>query len=73
MSLIMLALVIYVGLYVFLSVPSVQQDVKDLVCSEMSKLLGGRVEMESLVFSPFSEVKLSGVKLVAPPEKNVRS
>lgn len=62
----MLALVIYVGLYVFLSVPSVQQDVKDLVCSEMSKLLGGRVEMESLVFSPFSEVKLSGVKLVAP-------
>lgn len=62
----MLALVIYVGLYVFLSVPSVQQDVKDIVCKEMSKLLGGRVEMESLFFSPFSEVKLLGVTLVSP-------
>ncbi len=59
-ALIVLLVVVYVGLYVVLSIPSVQNKVKTKVCEEVSTLLGGKLEIESLNIHPFSEVILTG-------------
>lgn len=63
MSLIVLLVLVYVGLYVVLSVPSVQNKVKDRICSETSRLLGGTIGIRNLTVRPFSEVILSDVTL----------
>lgn len=65
-SLIVLVSVVYVGLYVLLSVPSVQQKVKVSICNELSALLGGRLEIDKFTFLPFSEVQLTGLSLTSP-------
>ena len=66
MTLIVFLVVLYVVLYVVLSVPSVQDKVKVKVCSELSSVLGGRLEVDDLAVSPFSEVMLTGVSLHSP-------
>lgn len=66
MTLIVLVVVVYVGLYVILSVPSVQRKIKEKVCEETSGLLGGKIGVESLSVRPFSEVMLTGVTLDSP-------
>lgn len=66
MSLIVLVLVVYVALYIFLSVPSVQQKVKTVACDELSQLLGGRLDMDRLYLRPFSEIRLTDVSLASP-------
>lgn len=63
MSLILLLVIVYVGLYVVLSVPSVQNRVKQRICEETSVFLGGKLEIESLTILPFSEVILNNVSL----------
>lgn len=63
MSLIVLGIVVYVGLYVVLSIPSMQNKIKEKVCNEASLFLGGRLDIESLVIRPFSEVILMGASL----------
>ncbi|MDE5795212.1 MAG: hypothetical protein K2I08_10885, partial [Muribaculaceae bacterium] len=62
----MLLVVVYSGLYIVLSVPSVQNKVKEKVCEEASAYLGGKLGIESLSIRPFSEVILSGVTLLTP-------
>ncbi len=69
MSVIVLLVVVYVGLYVVLSIPSVQNKVKIKVCEETSSLLGGDLQVESLSLHPFSEVILSGASLRSPEGK----
>lgn len=64
--LIVLGFVVYVGLYILLSVPSVQQRVKVGVCSELSTLLGGSLCIDKFIITPFSEVKIKGVSLTSP-------
>lgn len=66
MTLILLLVGVYVGLYVVLSIPSVQLSIKDRICKETSKLLGGSLEIRSLMVRPFSEVLLTGVSLDSP-------
>ncbi|MDE6553791.1 MAG: translocation/assembly module TamB [Muribaculaceae bacterium] len=66
MTLIVLLVAIYVGLYVVLSVPSVQLRLKEMICKETSGFLGGRLEIDRLTVRPFSEVLLSGVSLDSP-------
>lgn len=66
MTLILLIVVVYSGLYVILSIPKVQDKVKERVCREVSPLLGGKLEIDNLIFYPFSEVVLSGVRLYSP-------
>ena len=66
MTLIVLSVVVYVGLYVILSVPSVQQKIKEMICEETSGILGGKIGIESLSVRPFSEVMLTGVTLDSP-------
>lgn len=65
-TLILLALVVYIGLYILLSLPSVQNKVKNIACGELSSLLGGRLEIDRLSISPFSEVLLNDVVLKSP-------
>ncbi len=65
-SVIMLVLAIYVGLYVLLSLPSVQEKIKNTACEELSPLLGGNLYIEQLSFQPFSELVLKGVSLRSP-------
>lgn len=73
MSVIVLLVVVYLGLYVVLSIPAVQNKVKEKVCEETSKLLGGDLKMESLTIHPFSEVILSGVSLYSPENEKCAS
>ncbi len=62
----MLAVIVYGGLYILLSIPSFQQKVKKIACEETSALLGGKVTVEELTLQPFSEVILKGVSLISP-------
>lgn len=66
MTVIVLFVVLYAGLYVVLSVPSVQEWVKERVCRELSTLFGGDLTISSLTVRPFSEVLLSDVALASP-------
>ncbi len=66
MSLIVFLVVVYVGLYVVLSIPSVHEKVKTRVCDEVSTLLGGKLQIESLKIRPFSEVILQDASLYSP-------
>lgn len=66
MSVIVLLVVIYVGLYVVLSIPSVQNKVRERVCTEMSGLLGGELGIRHLTVNPFSEVILTDITLDSP-------
>lgn len=65
-SVILLLLAVYVGLYVLLSIPSVQNRVRSLVCKELSSLLGGNLDIDRLTITPFSEVVLKDVSLTSP-------
>ncbi len=66
MSLIVLLVIVYLGLYIVLSVPSVQIKFKDKICEEASNFLGGSLGIESLNIRPFSEVILTDVTLASP-------
>ncbi|MDE6290817.1 MAG: hypothetical protein K2M16_04735, partial [Muribaculaceae bacterium] len=66
MTLIVLLVIVYVGLYVVLSVPSVQNGVRERACSELSSLLGGDLTIGSLTLRPFSEILLTDVALASP-------
>lgn len=65
-TVIIIAVVIYVGLYIVLSIPSVQRSVKSRVEKETSAFLGSRVEIGSLKIFPFNEVRLSDVDIYTP-------
>lgn len=66
MSLIVLGVVLYSSLYILLSVPSVQNKVKDKVCREASTFLGGELAIRNLSIRPFSEIILNDVSLASP-------
>lgn len=62
----MLVAVIYIGLYVLLSLPSVQNKIRNVASKELSVLFGGDLEIERLSITPFSEVLLNNVSLRSP-------
>ncbi len=72
-SVILLLLVVYVGLYVLLSIPAVHNKVKNIACRELSTLLGGNLEIDKLSIAPFSEVVLEGVFLKSPTQEQCAS
>lgn len=57
---------LYVGLYVALSIPSVQNKIKTEVEREASNFLGAELKIDNLMVMPFSELKLRGVTLFTP-------
>ncbi len=65
-TVIVIAVTVYVGLYIVLSVPSVQRAVKGRVEKETSAFLGSKVEIGSLKIFPFNEVRLSEVEIFTP-------
>ncbi|MDE5585998.1 MAG: AsmA family protein, partial [Muribaculaceae bacterium] len=66
MTLIVLLVTVYLGLYVLLSVPAVQDGIKRRLCGEMSQLLGGAIGIREFNVHPFSEVILHDVSLDSP-------
>lgn len=63
---ILLVVAFYIGLYVVLSIPSVQNSIKEKLESEATSFLGGKVKAGSLEIHPFNEVILSDVSLLTP-------
>lgn len=57
---------VYVLLYAALSLPLVQNCVKDVACSELNRLTGGTFAVERISISPFNKVVLQGVSLRDP-------
>lgn len=66
MSVIVLLVVVYICLYVVLSIPSIQNDIKERISSEVSSLIGGKLSIKTLTFRPFSEVILTNLTLDSP-------
>lgn len=66
MTLIVVLVCVYAGLYVVLSLPAIQNRIKERVCAETSEFLGGRIGIRNLSVRPFSEVILSDVTLDSP-------
>lgn len=57
---------VYLILYILLSVPAVQEDIKGIAEQEATKFLGGEVRINSLTIRPFNELILNGVEVFAP-------
>ncbi len=60
------AVVLYVTLYVILSVPSVQNAIKGRAEKEVSAFLGSKVTVESLNIFPFNALRLRNVVIYTP-------
>lgn len=58
--------IVFVALYVLVSLPSVQQAIKGRLEREASDFLGASVTARRLEIMPFNEVRLSGVKVLDP-------
>lgn len=58
--------VLYVALYVVLSIPPVQKYIKGIAEKELSSLLGSKLEIGSLNILPFNEARLKEVVLFTP-------
>ena len=58
--------VLFVGLYVFLQFPPVQQAIKNKAQSELSGFIGGRVNIGDVSIHPFKELVLNDVGIDTP-------
>lgn len=58
--------IIYILLYVALTIPSIQNHIKNIASHELSKLLTTEVEIGNLDIIPFNELRLSEVKIDTP-------
>ncbi|MDE5888042.1 MAG: translocation/assembly module TamB [Muribaculaceae bacterium] len=54
---------IYLGIYVLLSVPAVQNRIKGIAVKEISAFLGSEVKIDNLVVKPFNEVVVKGLSV----------
>ncbi|MDE5791182.1 MAG: translocation/assembly module TamB [Muribaculaceae bacterium] len=57
---------LYVGLYIFLSIPPVQNYIKNQVEKELKSFLGGEVKIGEVDIIPFNEVRIKGVEFFTP-------
>lgn len=63
---ILTVVVLYLLAYVLLSVPPVQNRIKEIAEREASAFLGGKVEIGRLIIKPFNEVVLTGLEVSGP-------
>lgn len=63
---IILVVVVYLVLYVFLSVPAFQNKISQRVETELSAFLGGEVRIGDLVIKPFNEVVVKELEVYDP-------
>lgn len=65
-SVIIFIAAVYLILYILLSVPGVQNQIRLLAMKEASAFLGGEVEIQNLAIRPFNEVIISGLEVRTP-------
>lgn len=65
-AVILITAVLYIGLYVSLSIPTVQRSIKSKAEAAVSDFLKAKVEIDKLVIMPFSEVRMQGVTIYTP-------
>ncbi|MDE6339151.1 MAG: hypothetical protein K2K97_05120, partial [Muribaculaceae bacterium] len=65
-ALISIGALIYVGLYISLSIPGVQQSIKSKAEKAVTDFLNAQVKIERMSIVPFSEVKMTGVDFYTP-------
>ena len=69
-SILFSAILTLIGLYVIaysvISIPTVQNIIKEVAETELSKLAGGDISIESISIQPFSEIMLTDVALTSP-------
>lgn len=65
-AVIVIAAVLYIGLYVALSIPSVQRSIKERGEAIASEYLKSKVEIGKLVIVPFSELRMQDVAIYTP-------
>lgn len=65
-SILLLGALLYITLYVALSLPPVQNWIKHIAESEFDSRSSGRLEIGDVYISPFSEVVLSDVRFIHP-------
>lgn len=63
--------VLYVCVYAALLLPPVQNWIKDVACSELTRITGGKVEIERISIAPFNELTLYGLDVHDPQGKPV--
>ena len=63
-SAIIIVAVLYLALYILLSVPPFQRAVKNVAQEELTKMFGSEVTIGDLSISPFNEVVVHGLKVV---------
>lgn len=64
---------LYLLLYIVVSIPSVQDKIRSVACTELSKFLGGPLTIDHLDFRPFNEAVLTDVTLCDPDGQQVAS
>ena len=52
---------IFVVVYILISIPAFTNAMKDRGIAELTKLIGSKVEIANLTFSPFNEVRIEGL------------
>lgn len=57
---------IFVLLYIVLSIPAVNRQIKSVAEHEVANLIGSRLTVSNLTIMPFNEVRLQGVTLFTP-------
>lgn len=65
-SVILTAVGLVAALYVFVSVPAVQNKLKNIAEHELAVLTGGRIKIGEVSISPFNELRLNNVSIADP-------
>lgn len=68
-SAIILVAAIYLILYILLSIPPAQNEIKDIAQTELTKFFGGEVSIDNLRIMPFNEIVVEGLELKTPANK----
>lgn len=72
-SILLLGALLYLSLYVALSLPPVQRWIKDVAVSEFNSRSDGSLEIGDVDITPFNEVVLTDVRFVSPEGETVVS
>ncbi|WP_455505360.1 translocation/assembly module TamB domain-containing protein [Coprobacter sp.] len=62
-SILAILIIVYAGLYLLLSIPSVQQEIRDISERELSRLMKTRLTIDRVHIYPFNKATLEGVCL----------
>ena len=66
--LLVLAVALPASLYVLLSTPPVQNEVRDTASRELSRLLGAQVDIDEVSIHPFNRLSIKGIRVIRPAE-----